>query len=464
MNIHKRVKAILSTGSINTPNKDAVGVLASKLSVNRRAVVEALKHLNSKGEIDLGSSGHPHFTNYIGLVRTDFRPFSEEGRRQSKFAVNQQGIRYRSTTIGGPVITHQATLTEWTNDMGNSAESYPFGTPEPQQVHTQPSNQPAANTPPIPRKAPVRRAKLTAAQQQRRANVQMLKKLIIDQVNLTTDGIVASSDMKDVGARNLGVNESTISSYLRVLCSDRFIEFVKVGWQGESRLKLMPTLSDEQKLNAVLELFRSFMGVDGRGSLRSEAAKLMHTTPGNAEVSYMVKLRFVGAYRTERMSGSKSAVLVYVQEGPLTLEQLDQIAIKFRKAGLSQTQGIVEPPATENPAPQASKSEVVGTSVSQGAVVATQDEITNLITALVEANEAQAVQLQAQANEIKQLVQANAALEEQVLQNIEKADFYLQMAENNRMLAQTPVQPALSEDLMSRALAAVQNNASSTAG
>ena len=79
------------------------------------------------------------------------------------------------------------------------------------------------------------------------------------------------------------------------------------------------------------------------------------------------------------------------------------------------------------------------------------DEITTLISGLVDTNDHLAA-------EVDRLNSVNASLEQQLVEALERRDFYHVLAEAERLRPIAPVKPTLSEDLLARARAAIVTN------
>ena len=462
MNLKSRVAAHLRTGSVNTPGQDAINILASRMGCKKNDVKEALRELMAEGNLDLGGGTLQH-ASYIGFNRADFRPRTQEGRRQQRYAVDQQGRHYRGTATGGPVTTRQATLEEWIR-MGNNPGTYTFGTPAneiqvqeatpimdadvPKQADALGHEQPK----PTRQQAP--RGKATSNKPnvaKKLEKLEQLRQFIAQQVEQSSNGLLPANEFRLVAADELGISATTVGNYLTELVDESFVEYTRNNvYQGATYVRLVTKLDAEAKVNATLELLRTLMRKrSDRLALKDEIAALLKTTPGVAEVSYMRPFRKLGMYRTEKVEGPHlwKFKLVYVQEGPVTEEQM--VAIREMRKG--KKKDVAEQIDTDEAAQATNEFELPQ---QQPEVVFTDDpddEITTLISGLVDTNDHLAA-------EVDRLNSVNASLEQQLVEALERRDFYHVLAEAERLRPIAPVKPTLSEDLLARARAAIVTN------
>jgi len=486
VNLKSRVKAHLRNGSINKPGADAVEVLADQMKCkDKSAVKNVLAELLAEGTLDLGG-GSVHYTSYIGMKRTDFRPHTQEGRRQSNFAVDQLGNHYCGTAIGGPLITRQATLEEWVR-MGNNPSEYKFGTPAneikvqeatpmdenvPKPEDTSSDEAPADAAVPVtdehakPKRQMAPRVD-TAPQRQKLDNIKKLKELIAEEAASSESGLIPSAVFKALAAERLSIGEASITSYVSSLVKDGFVEYVKTELRGMTYIRLVTKLDAEAKVNAVLELLRTLKRKrSDRLPLKEEIAALLKTTPGVAEVGFMQPLRKLGMYKTEAVKGSGlwKFKLVYVQDGPVTEQQMADIR-ELRKTKKKEANDQVDtetaPEATTEVKLIDAQPEVVFTD-------APEDEITTLISGLVDANDAYKVRVQELEAALAHLQDVNSSYVRMIQELDEKVVTQEVMLEAERAIANariTPAKPALPEELLQRARAIVtKKDPSSTIG
>lgn len=237
MDLKSQVTAHLRNGSINVPGRDAVDVLAFRLDSKKNEVRNVLVELLAEGTLDL-AGGTVRNTSFIAL-RQEFRPRTEQGRKESKYAVDQRGNHYRGTATGGPLITRQATLEEWVR-MGNDASTYTFGTPA-NEIQVQEAT-------PI-MDASVPKPKTTSRQMNDRAlkgktleNVEKIRQKITEEVARSTNGLIPSELFRVTAAKELGVGNATMVKYISLLKKEGFCAFV----QFERAYYIMLVGNDEQ--------------------------------------------------------------------------------------------------------------------------------------------------------------------------------------------------------------------------
>lgn len=473
MNLKSQVTAHLRNGSINVPGRDAVDVLASRLDSKKNEVRNVLVELLAEGTLDL-AGGTVRNTSFIAL-RQEFRPRTEQGRKESKYAVDQRGNHYRGTATGGPLITRQATLEEWVR-MGNDASTYTFGTPA-NEIQVQEATIMDASVPksadavsdeaqaqaaaPVvdavnaePAKPsgdqPKRKRKAPSVPNPRSVNrltkVEELKAFIMAEAEKCAEGLIPSEAFRLLAAKELGVSLPTISNYLRVLTDSSFVEYTRNGVQhGTVYIRLVVKQSSQEKLSAALEVLRTLKRKRSRKSLTDELAVALRITPKSAQTSVLSCLRVISAYKVEQVGNE--FVLKYVQDGPVTDEQMEKIRLWRREHYKGKQPEQVD---TET-APQATAE--LDLPMQQPDVVLTEpgpDEITLLVSSLVEANEA----LQA---EVARLKEHNEFMINQVMEvSLEREHWYtVAEAERTRPIVVTPAKPTLPEDLLQRARAAL---------
>lgn len=491
MDLKLRVAAHLRTGSVNTPGQDAINILASRLHCKKNDVKEALRELMAEGNLDLGGGTLQH-TTYIGISRVDFRPRTENGRKEGKYAVDQVGNHYRGIATGGPLTVRHLTFEEWIA-RGEDPAKYPLGTPA-SQIQVQEATIMDASVPKpadavsdeaqAQAAAPVvdavnaelakpsgdqpKRKKKTAPrvetvpQRRRIENIEKLKQLITEHAANAEGGLVSTSNFKSSAAKILCVGEAAIDAYLTDLVKAKFIERAKTEWQGKANIRLVVKQSSQEKLSAALEVLRTLKRKRSRKSLTDELAVALRITPKSAQTSVLTYLRVINAYEVKQVGNDFN--LMYVQDGPVTDEQMEKIRLWRREHKGKQPEQV----DTET-APQATTE--LDLPMQQPYVVLNEsepDEITQLITELVDTNEAQAAELarlnaanasldQHLAAEVDRLTSVNNLLEQQLIEALEKRDFYhvLAEAERTRPIVVTPAKPTLPEDLLQRARAAL---------
>lgn len=443
MSLTNQIKDVLRSGSLRDERgSDAANVLASRLGRKKRDVIAALSQMIVEDQIEVqGSLDH---CRQVSLKR-EFVPMSTEGRRQKLYAVDQKGRGYKSIATGGPVTVYKS-LEDWVN-AGNDPAKYPFGTPE---------QAPAIK----PKRKQAKRVD-SAPQRQRLENIEKLKQLIEQEACNAENGLVPASQFKTMAAATIAVSVASIHIYMGEMVKAGYIEFVKNGYQGASNFRLVTKKSSEQKFNDVLVLLRTLKKKRSRRSLSEEVAELLSTTQGSAEVNYLRPLIAVGAYRTEKDTSAPKLKfkLVYVQDGPLTPEQMESIRAKRRNA-----KKIM---ATKQLAPVVRQPEVIETPAAS-AVPVDQDEITELIRDLVETNEAQVNRIRELEEALAHQIDINSAqvrmIKELDTQMLVK-DILLETERNLRSRSVQPqaVKPITPDDLLSRARAVVaKKEASST--
>ena len=455
MSLTNQIKDVLRSGSLRDERgSDAANVLASRLGRKKRDVIAALSQMIAEDQIEVqGSLDH---CRQVSLKR-EFVPMSTEGRRQKLYAVDQKGRGYKSIATGGPVTVYKS-LEDWVN-AGNDPAKYPFGTPEETSQDQQQATEPVAEQAPAikPKRKQAKRVD-SAPQRQRLENIEKLKQLIEQEACNAENGLVPARQFKTMAAATIAVGVASIDAYMGELVKAGYIEFVKNAYQGESNFRLVTKKSSEQKFNDVLVLLRTLKKKRSRRSLVEEVAELLGTTTKSAQASFLSPLIAVGAYRTEKDTSTPKwkFKLVYVQDGPLTPEQMESIRAKRRNA-----KKIM---ATKQLAPVVSQPEVIETPAAS-AVPVDQDEITELIRDLVETNEEQVNRIRELEEALAHQVDINSAqvrmiqeLDDQILAN----EIMLE-AERARSLPPQPAKPIVPDDLLSRARAVVaKREASST--
>jgi len=457
VSLTNQIKDVLRSGSVRDERgSDAANVLASRLCRKKRDVIAALSQMIAEDQIEIqGSLDH---CRQISL-RREFVPVSVEARRQQKYAVDQLGRGYKGVATGGPMTVIKS-LEDWVN-AGNDPAKYPFGTAEFAPQDQQPAEQPVVDQLVIKPKRKQAKRVDSAPQRRRLENIEKLKQLIEQEACKAENGLVPARQFKVMAAATIEVGVASINIYMGEMVKVGYIEFVKNGYQGESNFRLVTKKSSEQKFNDVLVLLRTLKKKRSRRPLGEEVAELLGTTTKSAQVGFLSPLIAVGAYRTEKDTSTPKWKfrLVYVQDGPLTPEQMESIRTKRRNAK--------KITATKQLAPVVSQPEVIETPAAS-AVPVDQDEITELIRDLVETNEELVNRIHELEEALGHQVDINSAqvrmIKELDTQMLVK-DILIETERNLRSRSVQPqaVKPITPDDLLSRARAVVaKREASST--
>jgi len=207
----------LSGGSVTNHDGKAVEVLADAISRPRKQVEDALRAGIDRGKIQINGSGVPKgYCTTISLVR-EFVPHTAEGRRQSRWATNAQGDRYKSFLDDdqvGPLSVRQMTEQE---------KAAHFGSPEPKKVEMTKSKSKS--------KAPPRKTK-------DRLNecVSILQQLIGD------GELHPINEVKDLVAEEMGVASNSVARCLSSLRVLGVIAISKSGWQGATLISFVKAI------------------------------------------------------------------------------------------------------------------------------------------------------------------------------------------------------------------------------
>ncbi len=451
MDLYKPIMDHLRDGSINTPGRNAVEILAEYLGEKLSDVSSELFRLLNRGIIDLGDGTVTH-SSYIAVTGKGLRARGSKtpvGRRHKRFAVDQTGKAYRAIATGTPVISRFLTLEEWIAN-GGTTDSYPVKQDQPKEtsVITKTSQVEGNES-----KA------LTAQQRKKLEKIDRLKQLLTEELAKHEDGIVLTGEFSAYAATQMSTSIAVIDGYLTLLRQEGFCASIKKELRGRSYLKLKEVLTYEQKLQATLELLRVLKRKRKRGSLRDEVAKLLDAKLSTVDTSYLAPLRHIKAYETALKESGPGYVLAYVQEGPLTEEQLSVIRTwkneqSKKPRSKSGTTPFLEADASEAPTTPA----VASTEVTLSAIP-TMDELIELFRGVVARNKELTADYEAVNVELARQVGFSTALEQQLddlTGRLESSELQLEFA-----LASIAVSSAFPSDLLEAARGIVDKGSSS---